>query len=103
MRMADGSVPKGKESVLSKNKGMPGILSNHGHFCCHLDSLNVLGLPALWAFGHLELHGLPFLKTAKAPGLNSREMYEDILPILTAEKAIASGVVKPLYSFLFPF
>jgi hypothetical protein len=88
---------------------MPEILSNNGHFCLHLDSLNVLGLPALWAFGHVELHGLPFLQAAKAAGLNGGEMHEDVLAILTADEAIAFGVVKPLYCslfhliFLFPF
>src|SRR5580704_15309555 len=101
MRMADGSVPKGKESVLSKNKGMPGILSNHGHFCCHLDSLNVLGLPTLGAFGHVELHRLPFLEAAKTASLNGGEVHEHILPVLTADEAIAFGVVKPLYCSLF--
>jgi hypothetical protein len=88
---------------------MPEILSNNGHFCCHLDSLNVLGLPALRAFGHVELHGLPFLQAAKAASLNSGEMHEDIFSGLTADEAIAFGVVKPLYCslfqliFLFPF
>src|ERR1700687_1590995 len=76
---------------------MTEMLSNNGHFCCHLDSLNVLSLPALWAFGHVELYGLPFLQAAKAASLNGGEMHEDILPILTADEAIAFGVVKPLY------
>jgi hypothetical protein len=53
---------------------MTGILG------CRLDSLNVLSLPAIRAFGHLELHGLPFLQTAKAAILNGREMYEHIPP-----------------------
>ncbi len=66
-----------------------------GILVCHLNSLNVLGLPALWAFGHVELHGLPFLQAAKASGLNRGEMHEHILPILTADEAIAFGVVKP--------
>src|SRR6266576_5214827 len=66
-----------------------------------LDRLNVLGLPALWAFGHLELHRLSFLQAAKAASLNSGEMYEDILPSLTADEAVAFGVVKPLYCSLF--
>jgi hypothetical protein len=53
-------------------------------FGCRLDSLNVLSLPALWALGHLELHGLPFLQAAKAASLNSGEMHEDVLAILAA-------------------
>src|SRR5439155_1426675 len=64
---------------------MPEILSDNGHSCCHLDSLNVLGLPALRALGHLELHLLTFLQAAKAASLNCGEMHEHILPILTAQ------------------
>jgi hypothetical protein len=91
-------------------KGMPEILSDNGHFFVRLDGLNVLGLPALWSLGHVELHRLPFLQAAKAACLNSGEMHEDILAILSADEAIALGVVKPLYCslfchliFLFPF
>ncbi len=81
---------------------MPEILSDVGHsYGCYLDSLNVLRLPALWAFGYIELHGLPFLEASKASSLNGREMYKYILSILTADEAIAFGVVKPLYCSLF--
>ena len=65
------------------------------------DSLNVLGLPALRAFGYIELHRLTFLQAAKSASLNGGEMHEDILTILTADEAIAFGVVKPLYCSLF--
>jgi hypothetical protein len=89
---------------------MPEILSDNGHsWLPLLDSLNVLGLPAFRAFGHIELHGLPFLQAAKSASLNSGEMHEDILASLTADEAIAFGIVKPLYCslfhliFLFPF
>ena len=64
---------------------------------CGLDGLNVLGLPALWTFGHVELHLLPFLQAAKAARLYGGEMHEDVLTTLTADEAIAFGVVKPLY------
>jgi hypothetical protein len=67
----------------------------------HLGRLNVLGLLALWAFSHVELHGLPFLQAVKAASLNGREMHEDVLAILTADEAVAFGVVKPLYCSLF--
>jgi hypothetical protein len=53
-------------------------------FGFRLDSLNVLSLPALRAFGHLELHSLPFLQAAKPASLNSGEMHEDVLAILAA-------------------
>jgi hypothetical protein len=46
---------------------MPEILPNYGLFDFDLDSLNALSLPALWAFGHDELHGLSFLQPVKAP------------------------------------
>ena len=53
---------------------------------CHLDCLNVLSLPALLAFGHIELHPLPFLQAAEAASLNSGEMHEDILSRFAAVK-----------------
>src|SRR5205085_2168242 len=66
-----------------------------------LDSLNVLSLPALRAFGHIELHRLPFLQALETARLNSGEMHEDILATLTADKAIAFRVIEPLYCSLF--
>jgi hypothetical protein len=42
-----------------------------------------------------------FLQAAKAASLNSGEMYEDIITSLTADEAVAVGVVKPLYCSLF--
>jgi hypothetical protein len=70
---------------------------------CHLDCLNVLSLPTLWPLGHVELDRLTLLQTAEASCLNSGEMHEDILTSLTADKAVAFGVVKPLYCSLFHF
>src|SRR5438876_12257826 len=88
---------------------MPEILSTNGA-PCHLVGLNVRRLPALRTLGHLELHLLTCLQAAKAASLNCGEMHEHILPIFTADEAIAFGVVKPLYCslfchliFLFPF
>src|SRR5580704_4053698 len=66
-----------------------------------LDSLDVLRLPALGALSHVELHGLALLQAAEAAGLNCGEMHENIFAILTADKAIALGVVKPLHCSLF--
>jgi len=80
----------------SKRK-VPEILSDNGHsWFATSDSLNVLGLPALGAFGHVELYRLPFLQAAKAAGLNGGEMHKDIFTVLTADEAIAFAVVKPL-------
>src|SRR6266849_3732189 len=99
MRMRERLVP---EKWYHQNKQRcPKSFRITGMFVCGLDSLNVLSLPALWAFGHVELHGLPFLQAAKASSLNRGEMHENILPILTADEAIAFGVVKPLYCSLF--
>ena len=99
--MGEGLVPSPRRGI-TKKQGCPKSFRITGILGCHfLDSLNVLGLPALWAFGHVELHGLPFLQAAKAASLYSGEMHEDILPSLTADEAIAFGVVKPLYCSLF--
>jgi len=74
-----------------------------------LDAFDVLGLPALGAFDHIELHLLPFLKAAEAIGLNGGEVNEHVLTVLAADESVTLGVVKPLYcscfhgDALFPF
>ena len=68
---------------------------------CGLDCLNVLSLPAFWTLGDIELNGLSFLQAAESARLNRGEMYEDILSSLTADEAVAFGVVKPLNCSLF--
>src|SRR6202140_936031 len=80
---------------------MPKILSDNGHSVATLDSLNVLSLQALRAFDHVELHGLALLQASEAARLNRREMHKYIFAGLTADKAVAFGVVKPLYCSLF--
>src|SRR5271170_3133219 len=67
----------------------------------YLDSGNVLRLPAFGAFRHVELHGLAFLQALEAASLNRGEMHENVFAILTADKTIALGVVKPLHCSLF--
>src|ERR1700690_1490755 len=69
--------------------------------CRYLDRGNVLRLPAFGAFGHVELHGLAFLQALEAASLNSGEMHENVFAILTADEAVALGVVKPLHCSLF--
>jgi len=66
-----------------------------------LSWLYVLRLPALRAFDHIELYLLAFLQAAESAGLNGREMHENILPVLAANKTIALGIVKPLYCSCF--
>jgi hypothetical protein len=45
---------------------------------------------------------LTFLKAAEAAGLNCGEMHEYIVAALTADKAIALAVIKPLYCSFVP-
>ena len=66
-----------------------------------LRRLYILGLPALGAFDHIELDLLTFLQAAESIGLNGREVYEHVLPILAADETITFGVVKPLYCSCF--
>ena len=66
-----------------------------------LDAFDVLCLPAFGAFYYVELNLLTFLQTAETIRLDGREMYEYILTILTADKSIALGIVKPLYCSCF--
>ena len=90
----DEAVARRRHKNARSRLPVTGILS-------HLDSLDVLCLPALGAFGHVELHGLAFLQAAEAAGLDRREMHKYVFAILAADKAIALGVVKPLYCSLF--
>ena len=66
-----------------------------------LDRAYVLCLPALRPFGDRELHGLALLQAAEAARLNGREMHENVFAVLTADKAVALGVVEPLNCSLF--
>ena len=74
-----------------------------------LDSLHVLGLPALGAFDHIELNLLTLLQAAESTRLDGREVNKHILTILAADETITLGVVEPLYCScfhgiaLFPF
>src|SRR3954447_10996883 len=67
-----------------------------------LQGLNVLCLPALRAFLHIELDRLAFLQAAEATArLNRRKMHEDVFAILTADESETLGIVKPLHCSLF--
>ena len=70
-------------------------------FLSGLQSPNVLRLPALGAFHDIKLNLLTFLQTAEAIRLDGGEVYEYVLPILTADEAIALGIVKPLHCSCF--
>src|SRR5437879_2323372 len=66
-----------------------------------LDSLNVFGLQALGAFGDAELHRLALLEALESARLDGREMHENVFARLPADKAVALGVIEPLYCSLF--
>jgi len=66
-----------------------------------LENLNVLGLKAFGAAGHIECDGLTFLKAPEPIRLDGGEMHEDILAVLAADEAKPLRIVKPLYCSLF--
>jgi hypothetical protein len=66
-----------------------------------LDRPYVLGLPAFRTLGDAELDRLALLQASEPARLDRREMHENVFAILAADKAIALGVVKPLYCSLF--
>src|ERR1035437_846450 len=80
---------------------IPGTMLLLRDRCRCLDGGNVLRLPALGALGHVELHGLAFLQALEAASLNRGEVHENVFAILTADKAVALGVIKPLHCSLF--
>jgi hypothetical protein len=66
-----------------------------------LQGLNVLCLPALGAFHHVELNCLTLLEGAEALCLNGGVVDENIFPALAADESETLGVVKPLHCSLF--
>ena len=66
-----------------------------------LERLDIFSLQALRTLGDVELHRLALLQALETAGLNSREMHENVLAGLPANKAVTFGVVKPLYCSLF--
>ena len=66
-----------------------------------LGRANVFRLQAFWSLGHFELHYLAFLQASEAASLNGREMHENVIARLTADEAVAFGVIEPLYRSLF--
>ncbi len=66
-----------------------------------LESLNVFGLQSLGAFRDGELDRLTLLQALEATGLDGREMHENVFASLTADKAVALGVIEPFYCSLF--
>jgi hypothetical protein len=66
-----------------------------------LERPDVLSLETLRPLGDLKLHTLAFLQALKATRLNSREMHKNVFATLTANEAVAFGVVESLHCSLF--
>ena len=73
----------------------------HSRERAHLERLYVFSLQALRALRNVELHCLTLLQALEAACLDRREVHKNILTTLTADEAIAFGVVEPLYCSLF--
>jgi len=67
----------------------------------HSEWLYVLSLQPLGALRNVELHGLPLLEALEPARLDCREVHKNILTALTADEAVAFGVVEPLHCSLF--
>jgi hypothetical protein len=90
--LTEGNIRKLKRRSLNGNRLL--------EFAC-LERLHVLSLPALRTLGHVELHRLALLQALEAARLDRREVHKNIFAILAADKAVALGVIKPLYCSLF--
>src|SRR5262249_2777421 len=66
-----------------------------------LEWAHVFSLPAFWAFRHVELHGLALLQAPETSRLDCREMNKNVFATLTANEAVAFGIVEPLHCSLF--
>jgi hypothetical protein len=66
-----------------------------------LQELNVLSLPSLCPFDHVELDCLAFLKALESITLNGAKVDKYILTALPRDKAKSLGIVKPFYCSLF--
>ena|GEM_PF-1250266 len=91
-----------QQSLLSAKKKAPVNRSFfHSFKEFRLERADVLSLQTLGTLRHLKLDALTFLQAAESASLNGRKMHENIFATLTADKAIALGVVKPLHCSLF--
>jgi len=63
--------------------------------CKLVDGGNVGGLQTLGALLDFELNLLALFQTAETIGLNSGEVYEDILTTFMSNKAVAFAAIEP--------
>jgi hypothetical protein len=66
-----------------------------------LERPHVFRLPAFGALGHVEFDRLALLKALETACLDRREVHKNIFAVLTANEAVAFGVVEPLHCSLF--
>jgi hypothetical protein len=66
-----------------------------------LERANVVSLPAFGPLGDVKLHCLALLQALETACLDRREVHKNVFATLTADKAVAFGVIEPLYCSLF--
>jgi hypothetical protein len=64
------------------------MLAHHNNICC---------LWTLRTIGNLELYLIAFIKGFKSIPLNGREVYEDIISVVSGNKPKALLLIKPFY------
>ena len=74
----------------------PPVLMSSG-----LQDLNVLSLPSLLPFDHVELDCLAFLQALESIALNSAKVDKYIFTALPGDKTKSLGIVKPFHCSLF--
>ena len=67
----------------------------------NLQGTNIFCLPALRSLSHFEFNCLTLLQALESARLDCGEMYKYVFARLTADKAVALGVIEPLYCSLF--
>jgi hypothetical protein len=76
--------------------GTPAVEMRHA-----LERADVVSLPAFRPLGDVKLHCLALLQALEAACLDRREVHKNIFATLTADEAVAFGVIEPLYCSLF--
>src|SRR5215469_14602547 len=87
--------------IANSGRSVPNLIQRMSTLSWFLDRLDVLCLKAFRSFRDIELYNLAFPQAAEATAVNSGEMHKYVLAILTADEAVAFGIVKPLYCSLF--
>ncbi len=79
-----------------KNLGSSFSFSLTKFYLAHYDNVG-----CLWAFrtiGNLELYLIAFIEGFKPISLNGREVYEDIISVVSGNESIALFLIKPFYT-----